>query len=163
MERHLGRAAMSGVLAGLIGAACMSMIAVLGAAIAGRGWYTPLELVGGLATGSPARLEAGLQVQTALAGLVLHFAIGAVWGLLFGVLVGYLMDDILPNEGIWLGAFYGVLVWAIDVFVLMPRIDPAASRAIPLWFGAFVHLSYGGVVGLTFHRFRARPALNVAT
>lgn len=155
MQRHVGRAAMSGLLAGIVGAACMSLVAVVGAAVAGRGWYAPLELAGGLATGSSARFVPGLQPATALAGFLVHFAIGAGWGLVFGVLVGYLMDDIAPKEGLWLGAFYGIIVWVIDLFALVPRIDSAAARAIPLWFGALTHLGYGAVVGVTFHRFYA--------
>jgi hypothetical protein len=156
MQRHVGSAIASGILAGIVGAASMSVLAVVGAAVAGKGWYAPFELAGGLATGSTARFDAGLQPAAALAGVLLHFVIGAAWGAIFGFLVGYLMEDILPKEGVWLGASFGIVVWVVDLFTLMPRIDPSAARAIPLWFGALTHLGYGSVLGVLFHRFYAR-------
>jgi hypothetical protein len=158
MERHLGRAALGGFLAGLAGAACMGVVAVLGAAIAGKGWYFPLELAGGLATGSTARFDAGLQWGVAAVGAILHVALAAGWGALFGILVGYFVGSLVSSEGIWMGTFFGIIVWVIDLFTLMPRVDPAAARAIPLWFGALAHLGYGAVLGVTFPRFsRAQP------
>lgn len=154
MERHLGKAAFAGCLSGLVGAACMAVVAILAAAVAGRGWYFPFELAGGLVTGSTARFDLGLQTGVALVGVVLHFALGAGWGMLFGILIGYVMDDVSPGDGVWMGALFGVIVWVIDLFALAPKFDPAAARAIPLWFGALIHLGFGALLGLTFHRFR---------
>jgi hypothetical protein len=154
---------MAGGIAGIVGAVSMSAVAMAGSAIVGKHWYGPLELVGGLATGSPARFTEGLQPGIALAGALLHFALGAGWGVLFGILVGYLMHDVLPKEGVWVGAFFGIIVWVIDLYAVAPRFDPAAARAIPLWFGALSHLGYGSMVGATFHYLRQRADHTTAT
>jgi hypothetical protein len=156
MQRHVGSTVLSGILAGIVGAASMSVLAIVAAAIAGKGWYAPLELAGSLATGSTARLDAGLQTSAALVGALLHFSIGAAWGALFGVLVGHWVGDILPKEGLAVGACFGIIVWVVDLYALIPRIDPAAASAIPLWFGALTHLGYGSVVGAVFYRLHAR-------
>jgi hypothetical protein len=157
MEHRAGRAAMGGLVAGVVAAALMLLVAMLSTGLAGLGWYSPLELVGGLATGSPARLQAGLQLSTAIAGVFVYLFAGAAWGALFGLLVGRYLGDLTQSEGLWLGAFYGILVWVLDIFTLMARIDPATAHAIPLWFGALTHVGYGAVLGVTFRSFR-RPS-----
>jgi hypothetical protein len=146
---------MSGLLAGIVAAAGMSVIAMLAAALAGKGWYAPLELAGGLATGSTARFDAGLQGATAAAGAVLHFAIGAGWGALFGSFAGAYIPDLQRRDALWLGASFGIVVWVVDLFVVMPKLDPAAAHAIPLWFGALTHLGYGATLGVLFLRFHS--------
>jgi hypothetical protein len=156
MPRHVHNVAFDGLLAGIVGALCMSVFAMLGSAVAGKPWYLPLELAGGLATGSTARFDVGLQAGVALAGAILHFAIGAAWGVLYGLFVGNLMGELQPKESLSLGALFGILVWVIDLFTLMPKFDPAAARAIPLWFGAVSHIGYGAVVGATFHYYRVK-------
>jgi hypothetical protein len=153
MHRHLGRDALSGGLAGLVGAACMGAVAVVGALLAGMSWYAPLELVGGMATGSTARFDAGIQAGAAIAGAALHFALGAGWGIIFGLIAGRFLDEITPRDGMWIGAMFGIVVWVIDIFTVMPHLDPVAARAIPLWFGALTNIGYGAVVGGTFHFF----------
>jgi hypothetical protein len=150
MERHLGRDAVSGGLAGLAGAACMGVVAILGAVLAGQTWYAPLELVGGMATGSTARFDAGMQVGTVAAGALFHFVLGGAWGIIFGLIAGLILDEITPRDGFWIGAMFGIVVWVIDLYVLMPRFDPAAARAIPLWFGALVNMGFGATVGAIF-------------
>jgi hypothetical protein len=154
MERHLGRDAVSGCLAGIMGAACMGVFVILAAVAWGMNWYAPLELVGGMATGSTARFDAGIQGGTAAAGAAFHFALGAGWGILFGLVAGRFLDEITPREGLWIGAMFGIVVWIIDVFTILPRLDPVAARAIPLWFGALTNMGYGAVVGGSFHFFR---------
>jgi hypothetical protein len=149
-----GRAAWGGCLAGLVAAACAATIAVLGAVLARMDWYFPFELAGGLATASTARFDPGLQQGVAVVGALLHFSIAAGWGTIFGIVAGYFLEDLTPKEGIEIGAFFGTIVWVIDFFVLVPQVDPAAAQAIPLWFGAVIHVSYGSVVGLTYPLFR---------
>jgi hypothetical protein len=155
-----GKAALGGCLGGLVAGACAGMIAVLGAALAGMDWYFPLELAGGLATASTARFDPGLQPGVAVVGALVHFSIAAGWGALFGVAASYLLDGLTSKEGIWIGAFFGIFVWVIDFSILIPKVDPAAAHAIPLWFGALIHLSYGSVVGLTYPRFRRSRRLD---
>jgi hypothetical protein len=150
MQRHLVRDAANGCLAGLAGSAIMGVVAVVGALLAGQHWYSPLELVGSAATGSTARFDAGIQAGAAAAGALLHFLLGAGWGAFFGIIAGRAFDEIQPRDGFWIGAMFGILVWVIDLHVLMPRFDPAAARAIPLWFGAITNIGYGASVGRIF-------------
>jgi hypothetical protein len=138
----------------MMGAACMGLVAIFAAVLAGMSWYAPLELVGGMATGSTARFDAGIQAGTAAAGAAMHFALGAGWGLFFGLIAGRFLDEITPREGLWIGAMFGIVVWVIDVFTILPRLDPAAARAIPLWFGALTNMGFGAVTGWSFHFFR---------
>jgi hypothetical protein len=154
MKRHLNTALIGGMLAGLAGALAMSLLAIVGSALSGHAWYAPLELAGSVATATTARFDAGVQVWAAIAGVATHFAVGAAWGALFGAVVAVSAYHLLPDEGFWYGALYGVFVWAIDLFVLLPRFDPAAAHAVPLWFGALTHVGYGAVLGLLFHRLR---------
>jgi hypothetical protein len=107
-----------------------------------------------MATGSTARFDAGIQTGAAVAGVVLHFAFGVGWGVFFGLVAGRFLDEITPRDGVWIGAMFGILVWVIDVFVVLPRFDPVAVRAIPLWFGAVTNMGFGAVVGGSFHVFR---------
>jgi hypothetical protein len=155
MGRHTASAALGGLLAGLLGAATMIVFSTVAAALAhGHFWYEPLELAGSIPTGSLARFQSGIQLDSVIIGLFVHFAVGAAWGAIFGVGVAYVAYHLLPNEGLWYGAAFGILVWATDLFLVLPRVDTAAAHAIPMWVGAVSHLCYGAVVGYFFHFFR---------
>src|SRR5579863_8860446 len=158
MTRHIGRDAVYGAVAGLFGAACMGAVALWGAFFAGADWYFPLELIGGLVTGSTARFDQGLQVGSAVVGAIAHLATGLAWGALFGALVGRLFDQITWKNGGSIGAFFGIAVWVVDVSVLIPLGGSPVVSAIPIWFGALLHVGYGAALGAFWSSLREAHA-----
>src|SRR4030095_8287601 len=108
-RQHLGSAVIGGVLAGIVSAAFMCLVPILAAAISGEhAWYAPLELAGGLATESAARLESGMQIETVMFGVLLHFGVGAIWGGVFGLGVGCTVHHVFPSEGVVFGIVFGI-------------------------------------------------------
>jgi hypothetical protein len=146
MGRQVARSVCAGVAAGLAGAACMGLISIVVAALAGENWYFPLELIGGVATGSTARFDAGLQAGVAAMGVLAYLTTGAVWGAIFGGVCGFLMDDLSSKEFL-IGVYFAILAWVVDLFIVMPHADPASAYAVPLWLGALLHLGYGAILG----------------
>jgi hypothetical protein len=86
-------------------------------------------------------------------GLVSHFAISIVWGLLFGLLFYGLgrMGTALA------GLFWGLVVWLGMFYVLLPIVGAfGVTQATPLWQAVSMHLVFGLAAGLAFLPFQRR-------
>ncbi|UJR81354.1 hypothetical protein [Sandaracinus amylolyticus] len=132
-----------GVLAGLFAATVMGLILMTGSAMLGRGFWTPVQLIGATL------LRDRWSEMPALAGfvgVVLHLAVGVAWGVVFTGLTrrvhgrsNLAMLGILFSAFVFLVMTYGVAPWASPWFF--------ASYHVGRYF--IVHLVFGLVLGLS--------------
>ena len=134
--RTAGDAAVDGLLAGAAAGVAMLAYLVLAGLLAGEGPASVLIRFDPAKHGSP------------LTGAVVHLAVSAVYGLLFGVIYRWVGRGRLAGRaaGALLGLVYGlVLLLAAQG---LTAVDAAASlRAIPAAHFALAHLIYGAVLG----------------
>jgi len=112
----------------------------------------PLLLGTLIAGGKPERI-------VRVTGRYIHLTSGALWGLLFGVLVD---KQIFFSEfSIFYGFIFGVIPWLFFMVVIKP-LTGGGFFAIKIskyrWFTALVlHLFYGAVLGFLLSIFISRP------
>ena len=90
------------------------------------------------------------QTASPLMGLLLHLAASSVYGILFG-LVWYLAStphhtDLSGRQAVVLGAGYGVLLFLLGWYLLLPA-SASPLRQLPFWQFGLAHLIYGAIMG----------------
>jgi hypothetical protein len=144
-RRALGDAAVDGIFGGI--QAGLVMLAFL--------------LVAGLASGvTPGRTLALFDAGgrgSILAGAIGHLGVSAMYGAAFGVLHG--VDGRLASHrgrtSIALGAAYGVGLWLVAEYVVLPVTSPALGE-LPLVRFLMAHIIYGFLLGWLVARYQ-RP------
>lgn len=132
----------AGVAGGLVGAAVMAMWAMLIASADGMGFWRPVQLIAAAWLGPAAMMHVSAVVI--VAGLMTHMLMGAI----LGAGLQLLFQSLRIAAG-WVrlgwGMMYGVAVWAVSQYVLLPVLDPAMAIHMPA--GAFVvgHVMFGAV------------------
>lgn len=160
----------SGAAAGIVAAVVMGMFAmVAGATYHGVGLFTPMYHIASSLLGpetmmeSAARAEAGdlfyFVPGPAALGMMLHLAVGAVFGAIFPI-----VGSLLRARGLgWLllGILYGGAVLVVMSFVGLPLAASVLGGGDPIrdmpeiagwWTFGLEHLLYGAVLGLWFWR-----------
>ena len=133
--RALGRGILAGVAGGLVFTYVMAEIGAL-ANVSG--------LVG---------------ADSTFVGLLVHFLIAVTWGATYGLLFRRQSFD--PASAVGWGVSFGVFIWVLGPNTLLPILlgnapDWTADNAAALNASFVGHVSYGGVMGLTFYYFEAR-------
>lgn len=143
---------LGGAIAGLGGGAAMMVVAAMLSVATGQDmWREPREIaapfLGGVANGAAA----------VLLGTILHFLTSGLLGAAFGILSRRVLrlpsDYGVPVLG---GMLYGLLIWALAYFVVVPVLNPAL---LDTYGPSFViqHLVYGMVTGLLYSQLRPAP------
>lgn len=134
----------AGVVAGVAAGVGMAFWLVVYGAFTDLGALTPLKLIGGTFYGSDAL---GPGYGAAFWGLVLHLAVSGAFGVLFSAVISPRAD---PMVAVAAAVAYGLVVWLVMTFGVMPVVDPLmrprVSTLSTAWFGA--HLVYGAILGL---------------
>ncbi len=126
----------SGMLAGLVMEAYLTVSGIL-AGLPVTEALTRLSPVNGLSPTS---------------GLLLHFAISGIYGLLFGFFIHWLLRRHVRQYWSWLaGLGYGIFLLLVAVFFVLPNSD-SAIREIPIVHLAVAHLIFGLVLGIRIHK-----------
>src|SRR5690606_27353730 len=131
----------AGVLAGLLAGTVTAVAAFAESAGLGLGFWTPAKAVAAAATGLPALVGDGATVS---AGLGLHAALSALYGLLLGL--------VLPRRGgvgaaLVTGVAWGAVLWLVGTWVLLPifnEVQLDRVRLVP-WSWLAAHLVFGGM------------------
>lgn len=132
----------AGVLAGIV----MAMAAMLYAAANGSGFLSPVRSIAATWYGAEA-LVGGIGVL--IVGLVTHLGNSAFWGALFAALPPPRKSAFAALLG---GLVWGVVVWAIMSFTVMPWLNPTMHAGTVRMGGGWwfiFHLIYGGMLVVT--------------
>ena len=138
-RRHTaGDAAVDGLLAGACGGVAMAAVLIASGMLAGAGPASTLARFDPSWAGSASPLAGGL----------IHLAVSAVYGLLFGVVYRLVGRGRLVGRagGVVLGLAYGLLLLLVAQGLLSSPAG-AALREIPTLPFAVAHLVYGVVLG----------------
>lgn len=123
----IGRGAQWGIVAGLVFAVYeMFMSAALEGASA---TFMPLRMIGAILLGEQA-LDPGYSLLVAAsAGVFVHLALSAIYGIVFMVIAGGL---IAAATDLVLGTIFGLVLWGINFYWIAPRAFPWFLDADPL-------------------------------
>jgi len=144
---------LGGAIAGLGGGLAMIVAAALVSAGMGHDvWREPREIA---MTFFGAAAQSGW-VPIAV-GTIVHFIVAALFGAIFGIVSRRLLH--LPSDygaQVLSGLIYGMLLWMLAYFVVLPIVNPAL---LDTYAPSFIiqHLVYGVVTGLIYSELRPAP------
>jgi hypothetical protein len=151
--------AVAGVAGGLAGGAAMALPAVLWAAVSGRGFWYPVNVLAGMLPGPTRAAELG---RFHADGLLAASAVHAVLSIGFGVLFALVSPRLprMPGPVAW-GGLVLPLLWTGTSYGLMGVVNPALQERVDwAWFIAsqFVFGVTAAVVVLRSEMVRVPPA-----
>jgi uncharacterized membrane protein YagU involved in acid resistance len=132
-SRTTGETAVDGLIAGIAGGLAMAAVLVLWGPTAG---VTP---AGALSWFDATRQDAPLT------GALIHLAVAGIYGMLYRLL-GRLAGRYLRPLGFWSGPVYGLILWLLAAYVLLP-LDSGRHPFFPQAIFLVAHLAYGAVLG----------------
>jgi hypothetical protein len=150
----LREAAFPGALSGLSAAGVMAAVLMFFSYRHGDLWQ-PMKLIAATVLGEKAVGTAGFQPLPVLIGMAIHLSVGVVLGIFFVWLAGFI--SIAAAIG-W-GINFGLAVWVIMQFGLLPVVNPWMA-ALPLIPFALAHGLFGLVLG-SYPRFMPLEAVQV--
>lgn len=140
--RFNGRWILTGVVSGLgAGAVMLIAAAVLSGQVA-REFFFPAKLVGVALLGPKA-----LQIDSnlgATAGLALHFALSAFFGLVFA---HFVLETSRKRMLLLLGTLAGLAVWLFWSMMFMPAFNETMSALLPKTVSLLLHTIFGASFG----------------
>ncbi len=147
------RALKGGVVAGLVGGVAVAAYLALQALLQGG----PLAAVfkgAALPFFSPERVGSAAWDPAPLAlGLLSHFGVSIVWGVLFGLL----FYGLSRAGTLVAGLFWGLVVWIGMFYVVLPLVGGyGVTQATPVWSAALMHLVFGLFTALGFLPFQRK-------
>lgn len=137
----LKEAAFPGILSGLLAAAIMAVVWMLFASRGGDLWR-PMKLIAATVLGESAIHSSGFQPIPVLLGIALHLLMGILMGVFFTWLGGYLTVGAATSWGL----IFGLAIWVIMQFGILPVINPWMAEFPPIPF-AISHALFGLSLG----------------
>lgn len=150
-------AGLGGALAGLAGGLAMAITAAIIAWISGGDiWMIPKQIAA-MVYGEAAILEPGFVAGPVIVGSLLHVITSATLGAIYGILSRRVLH--LPTDfgtPLLTGLIYGMLVWMVAYFVVLPVVNPyLLSGYDPVFM--VQHIVFGTVMGLVYMMLRPAP------
>jgi hypothetical protein len=148
---------LGGAIAGLGGGLAMAIVAAMLTRALGQDiWHQP-KVIASLVYGPGATAQPGFVAGPVLVGTLIHLAVSALLGALFGI--GTRRILLLPSDfgtPVMAGLVYGLLIWLVAYFIVVPTLSP---RLLEIYVPAFIvqHIIYGTVTGLLYSLLRPQP------
>jgi hypothetical protein len=148
---------LGGALAGLGGGLAMAIAgAVISVSLGGDIWLEAKQIAAVL-YGPAVVAQPGFIAGPVIVGTLLHLLVSTVLGAIFGIMtrrVLHLTSDF--GTPLMAGLIYGMLIWVLGYFVVLPLVNPLLLET---YAPAFViqHLIYGAVTGLLYTWLRPQP------
>jgi uncharacterized membrane protein YagU involved in acid resistance len=142
----LREAALPGILAGLFAAFVMGGVWMLFAFREGDVWR-PMKAIAAMFLGQRALQASGFQPVPVLLGFAIHLTMGILLAVFFSWLGGYLNMGAAMGWGL----VFGLALWVIMQFGLLPAVNPWMTELPPVPF-ALSHALFGLSLG-TYPRF----------
>lgn len=143
-----------GIVAGIIGGAVIAIIMVVAALAAHRDIWIGLKSAAAPFLGDRA-LRPGFDLGAVALGVISHFAVSIVWGILFAAL----FSGLSKAATVVAGAVWGIVVWFGMFFIVLPIAGlKQMADAEPVGEAVISHVIFGLAVGIGFLPFqRSRP------
>ena len=148
---------LGGAIAGLGGGLAMAVVGALIARSMGQDTWLEPKQIASVIYGQAAVEQPGFVLGPVLAGTLLHLIASAALGALFSILIRRLFH--LTSEfgtPLLVGLVYGLLVWLVAYFIVLPLFSPPLRET---YAPAFIaqHIIYGSVTGLLYTWLRPQP------
>ena len=141
--------ALTGAVMGIVAGMVFILFELIIAGITGPSAVMPLRAISAVVLG-PGALEPSVNVVAAvIIGLIVHFVLAAIFGLIFGM-IAWGIRSLTDGVGALVGAAaaYGLVLWIVNFYVIAPRTFPWFTEANPV-VQFFAHtVFYGAVLGL---------------
>jgi len=148
---------LGGAIAGLAGGVAMAVVAALLSASMGQDIWHESKRIAAIVYGPAALTGPGFDLGPVLVGTLIHLLVSAILGALFGIVTRRLLH-LTSDFGtpVMAGLVYGLLIWMVAYFVVLPVLNPAL---LDVYTPAFIiqHVTYGVVLGLVYMWLRPEP------
>jgi len=148
---------LGGAIAGLGGGLAMAIIAAIISLSLGHDIWLESKQIAAVVYGQAAVAQPGFIAGPVIVGTALHFVMSALLGAIFGIVtrrVLRLTSDF--GTPVVAGLIYGMLVWLIEYFLILPALDPILLETYAPSF-IIQHIVYGMVTGLLYMWLRPKP------
>ena len=148
---------LAGTIAGLGGGLAMVITgAVVAAALGHDIWLEPKQIAA-LVYGPAATAQPGFAAEPVLVGTLIHFLVAGLLGAIFGI-VSHRILHLTTDFGlpVYIGLSYGIWLWVVNYFVVLPVLNPALTETYAPSF-MVQHIVYGSVLGLLYIWLRPDP------
>ncbi|ALA60529.1 hypothetical protein [Nitrospira moscoviensis] len=132
----------AGVMAGLIAGLAMAMVSMMMAMLTGEGFWAPVKKISVTLLGRSAVQNVGFEFMPVMVGMMIHFVTAIAFGIIFALLGGRQSYGSAVASGIG----YGLAVWLVMQFIVLPFVNPVMADMPPLQF-AILHMIFGGTLG----------------
>ena len=153
----------SGAIAGLVGGVTMAVVgAILAIAMGADLWKAP-KLIATFVLGLSATAGTGFVVLPVIIGSLIHLALSALFGVLYGVLSCRIWKMPLDyGAPVVFGFVYGLAIWLVAYFVVLPVVNPLL---LEIYAPSFLiqNMVYGMILGMTYAAFRSAPYIHFET
>lgn len=146
MQEARGDGLRGGLIAGVIAGAALLLYAALTCLVAGYDPWLCVKVAAAPLLGARV-LMPGFDALAVGFGLIDHFAVAGLWGMLFGAF----FFGISLHGTIAVGALWGALVWLAMFYVVLPLFGVGQLAGIvPAGAAAFQHVLFGLALALGF-------------
>lgn len=145
MATEIRRSAANGAGCGLLAGVVFGVMEILGAAVTGMPPLQPLRMFASVLLGEDA-LRATPMGLAALIGIVVHLALSAAFGVIYGLVNGALSARLrtsFARESV-LGLLYGLALWIVN-FQIIARIGYPWFLETPQFLQAVMHAVFYGL------------------
>ena len=152
----LAESVLSAVKAGMIGGAVMTAVLVWYYAAYSHQPLLPLRL---LVMGVSGSVTLAKSVVAPALGCVLQLIYAAALGAVFGVIMATVVGKLQAFAAAGVGGIYGLLVWIVGQYVILPYFAPRAVMLYDQAFLALAHIAYGFCLGLFGSAYALMPRI----
>jgi hypothetical protein len=135
---------LTATIAGLVAGAVMSVEKMIEAALRGKGFWRPPNLIASILL-EPRADTGRFLLDGFLIGMALHTLASAFMGWLYGVAIAEHVDQWPPALEALLILGYALVHWASYQYLIMPWLAPVMNRGSSAVSLAAAHLVWGGV------------------
>lgn len=132
----------AGLKAGILAGLAMAMVSMMMAMMTGEGFWAPVKKISVTLLGQSAVQHAGFEVMPVMVGMIIHFGTAIGFGILFVMLMGRQSY----GSAIGCGIAYGLGIWVVMHFLVLPVINSVMAQMPYLQF-AMLHIIFGGMLG----------------
>lgn len=146
MDRTAREIIAPGVVAGWGAGLAALMLAMIHAALAGRGLLWPLQVIASALLGDQALEGRGLAAAgSAITGLVIHLLVSGSWGVLFNALVP---RGFSYGWAAGMGMLFAVVAFLVMAWLVVPWFLPELYRSVHPAVLLVYHLVFGALIPL---------------
>ena len=148
---------LGGAVAGLGGGLAMALVGAAIAAWMGHDIWLEAKQIAAVIYGPAAAAQPGFVAGPVIVGSLLHLIVSALCGAVFGIVTRrmlHLTSDF--GTPVLAGLIYGLLLWMVAYFVILPIANPLLLNSYAPAF-LIQHVVYGAVTGMLYTWLRPAP------